>query len=102
MGPLPHNPFCPAPLSLEQLQICVSILCSLPARAERVCSGWEGVQVLAPSQKGGSGMDLPSPAFAPLVNPGFGPSVSVVSGLFFFFFFLAKIFCKRPGNRRVE
>lgn len=49
MGPLPHNPFCPAPLSLEQLQICFSILCSLPARAERVCSGWEGVQILAPS-----------------------------------------------------
>lgn len=100
MGPLPHNPFCPAPLSLEQLQICFSILCSLPARAEGVCSGWEGVKVLAPSPERGSGMDTPCPTLPSLVNPGSGPSVSVVSGLFFFF--LAKIFCKRPGNRGME
>lgn len=48
-------------------------------------------------QKGGSGVDLPGPALPLSINPVLGLSVSVVSSLFFFFF-LAKIFCKGPGN----
>lgn len=39
-------------------------------------------------------MDLPGPALPPSINPALGPSVSVVSGLFFFFFSQLKYFAK--------